>query len=126
MPFAFDESENSTLLKNRGEDVQSVFHLAANYHAGYVLTAPAIKNGDSSLATYRLAYPRAYEKYVKPFSEQWHLDENLAYSIMRQESTFKPEAKSFAFAYGLMQIIPPTGDEIAEKIGFKGLFYLPI
>lgn len=118
--FAYSESTNSTLLKNAGENIQEVFHLASNYHSGHTLAYAALKSGSAPLSSYRLGFPQAYAKYVKKFAAQWQINENLAYAIMRQESAFKPEAKSFAFAYGLMQIIPPTGDEIANQVGFKG------
>lgn len=118
--FAYSESTSSALVKNPGENIQQIFHLASNFHSGHALAYAALKSGSAPLSSYRLGFPQGYAKYIKNFAAQWQINENLAYAIMRQESAFKPEAKSFAFAYGLMQIIPPTGDEIAAKVGFKG------
>jgi soluble lytic murein transglycosylase len=102
-----------------GDDLLRVFQSAANYNRGYAINAAAIKRSDGNLTTYHMVYPRAFNKYVEPYAQMWGLDPNLAYAIMRQESAFRPEAKSFANAYGLMQIIPPTGEEIAHTIGYE-------
>ncbi|MFP2897942.1 lytic transglycosylase domain-containing protein [Corallococcus sp. 4LFB] len=44
------------------------------------------------------------------------LDPFLVWAIMRRESAFRPEVMSAADARGLMQIIPPTATEIAQKM----------
>lgn len=64
--------------------------------------------------------------YPKPGLESKYLennfDNNLAYSIIRQESAFNREARSFADAYGLMQIIPSRAKKLARKhnVPFQG------
>ena len=64
--------------------------------------------------------------YPKPSLDSKYLenkfDNNLAYSIIRQESAFNREARSFADAYGLMQIIPSRAKKLARKhrIPYKG------
>ncbi|WP_372656283.1 transglycosylase SLT domain-containing protein [Halobacteriovorax sp.] len=59
--------------------------------------------------------------YPKPSLESKYLenkfDNNLAYSIIRQESAFNKEARSFADAYGLMQVIPSRAKKLARKHG---------
>ena len=47
------------------------------------------------------------------------LDPALVAAVIWQESTFDPEAVSGAGARGLMQIMPPTGRELARKLGIK-------
>ena len=44
-------------------------------------------------------------------------DPALVYAVMREESTYQPSAESPAGALGLMQIIPPTADRIAQSLG---------
>ncbi len=53
--------------------------------------------------------------YPKPFKDL--ATENIIYAVMRRESFFDPYAVSPSNAVGLMQIIPPTGRWIANKIG---------
>jgi len=43
----------------------------------------------------------------------------LVHAIIRQESTFDPDAVSVAGARGLMQIMPATGQHVAKKLGLK-------
>jgi soluble lytic murein transglycosylase len=45
------------------------------------------------------------------------LDPLFTLAVIREESRFQPEVGSFAGALGLMQIIPSTGQGIANQIG---------
>lgn len=116
--FAFDESRFSAHARSTGSyDIAKSFEWAGNFNQGYVIRNSAVSGADA-ISSFRLGFPRAYAPYVSSFAALWGMPEKLAYAIMRQESTFKPEALSYAFAYGLMQIIPPTGAEIAGKIHY--------
>jgi soluble lytic murein transglycosylase len=61
-------------------------------------------------------YPQAWASAVKTEATRSAVDPNLVWAIMRRESAFKPEVMSAADARGLMQIIPPTANAIAEKL----------
>jgi membrane-bound lytic murein transglycosylase F len=50
----------------------------------------------------------AYDELIKKYSEQIGWDWKLLASMIYQESGFKPEAQSWAGAYGLMQLMPNT------------------
>ncbi|MCY3726821.1 MAG: lytic transglycosylase domain-containing protein [Rhodobacteraceae bacterium] len=41
-------------------------------------------------------------------------------SIIRQETEFRPQAVSHKGALGLMQVLPNTGEEIADDLGIRG------
>lgn len=58
-----------------------------------------------------------YDKYIKKYSELIEWDWRLLASLIYQESHFYPEAKSWAGAFGLMQLMPHT----AEKYGVDSL-----
>ncbi|CBW27956.1 putative transglycosylase [Halobacteriovorax marinus SJ] len=86
------------------------------------------RNFQGSLKTFfnmgedqRLEIEKKFIQYIypKPVLESKYLennfDNNLAYSIIRQESAFNREARSFADAYGLMQIIPSRAKKLAKK-----------
>ena len=67
----------------------------------------------------RLAFPRGFEQEVKTYSARNGLDENLVYSLIREESRFVDNAISVANAFGLMQIIMPTAREVASEEGVE-------
>jgi len=109
--FAFNETRHSSHTKMVPDfHISKAIEKAGNHNRGYAVRNHAINGrmvGSNRLEGFRLGFPQAYNKFVKPYSELWNIDENLAYAVMRQESAFKPEALSYAYAYGLMQIIPP-------------------
>jgi membrane-bound lytic murein transglycosylase F len=51
-----------------------------------------------------------YDAAIKQFSEEIGWDWRLVASMIYQESRFNPQAKSWAGAYGLMQLMPRTGE----------------
>ncbi len=58
-----------------------------------------------------------YDEVVKEISQEYDMDWRLVSSIIYQESGFKPNAKSWVGAYGLMQLMPST----AEMFGIDSL-----
>ncbi len=78
-----------------------------------------ISTTDATRDVWEWAYPNAYETWVDYFCRLHGMDRNLAWSIMRQESAFRPSIVSPALAIGLMQIIPQTAHEIAASLGLK-------
>ncbi|HVG60828.1 MAG TPA: transglycosylase SLT domain-containing protein [Hyalangium sp.] len=61
-------------------------------------------------------YPKAFASAVEAAATRNEVEPYLVWAIMRRESAFRPEVASSADARGLMQIIPPTGSAIAEKL----------
>ncbi|MFI3209677.1 MAG: lytic transglycosylase domain-containing protein [Peptostreptococcaceae bacterium] len=64
----------------------------------------------------KFLYPRAYKTFVSKYSEEFNIDENLVYSIMKAESKFLRNAKSHKGAKGLMQISDITRDWAIEEL----------
>jgi soluble lytic murein transglycosylase len=60
------------------------------------------------------AFPRAFEPLVLKASTENGIPTPLTWAIMREESSFWPEAKSPSNAYGLMQLIVPTAMGVAK------------
>jgi len=63
---------------------------------------------------WEVAYPRAFDAIVKKESETNGIPMSLTWGIMREESSFLPEVKSGANAFGLMQLLVPTARGIAR------------
>jgi soluble lytic murein transglycosylase len=68
---------------------------------------------------WELAFPRPYREIVEREAKKNSVPEYFVYAVMREESSFDPEAQSPANAYGLMQIIEPTARRFAKPIGLR-------
>ncbi len=66
----------------------------------------------------RLAYPTYYEDLILSDALEEDLPPLLVFALVRQESLFEGFATSFAYAHGLMQVIPSTGASIAQALGW--------
>ena len=64
----------------------------------------------------RLVYPIYYANLIVPEAEAHNIDPMIIFSLMRPESLFDGAVTSSAAAGGLMQIIPPTGEQIARDL----------
>ena len=67
-------------------------------------------------AYWQALYPLAYWPEVPTAAAQYGLNPLLVTALIRQESRFQPEIVSSAGAVGLMQVLPETGDWIAQKL----------
>ena len=66
---------------------------------------------------YELAYPQAFEELVLAAAQKYNIEPELIWAVAREESHFRYDAVSGAGALGLMQIMPPTGKDIAQRLG---------
>ncbi len=80
----------------------------------------SIPTNDVPLQYWRLIFPQPYWGDLTADSERNGLDPYLVASLIRQESEFNAGAVSPAHAYGLMQLLPSVGKEIAKKEGMRG------
>ena len=62
-------------------------------------------------------YPLAYWDIIVQESRAKNLDPYQVAGLIRQETIFMPRARSSARAYGLMQVLVPTGQLVARKWG---------
>jgi len=68
---------------------------------------------------HHLRYPHAYWNIVEPVSQQYSIDPFLVLSVMREESTFDPNARSTAGALGLMQLMPQTAFRLNRDLHLR-------
>jgi membrane-bound lytic murein transglycosylase F len=83
------------------------------------ITESTLPEQPSPFASMSTAGLNQYIPLVKKYSEEYKVDWVLVLAVMKQESRFDYEAVSYKGAYGLMQIMPMTQIEIAEKIGVE-------
>ena len=67
----------------------------------------------------QVIFPLAYWDSIRKYSAQRDLDPYVVAALIAQESTFDPEIKSVANAWGLMQIVPTTGHRLARAAGVR-------
>jgi len=69
------------------------------------------------LVYWRILFPEPWWETIKAESAKNHLDPYLVASLIRQESEFNASAISHANAYGLMQLLPSVGKQMAREDG---------
>lgn len=69
------------------------------------------------LAYWRILFPEPYWNTIESESAKNGLDPYMVASLIRQESEFNPTVISYANAWGLMQLLPHVGAEMAHKDG---------
>lgn len=63
----------------------------------------------------KIMYPKTYSEIVTTYAEQYKVDENLVYAVIKAESNFRSNAESNKSAIGLMQIVEDTAVDVAKK-----------
>ena len=82
---------------------------------------PGMKGEDGAMPRqlYRMSYPIPYRDAVFSNAQKNKLDPLLVLAVMLEESGYNPAAVSSAGARGLMQIMPPTGGDIAGRLKIR-------
>jgi soluble lytic murein transglycosylase len=88
-------------------------HLAARW--GWYEQAIATASQQRVFNDYELLYPQPYDAEVLMAAQLTGLSPQLIYSVMRQESLYRPDAISSAGARGLLQMLPETARRTASK-----------
>ncbi len=86
--------------------------------ARLIFLSPARTPEDAPIFIQRLYYPLYFEEVIFAEADKFKRDPALIAGIIRQESLFEPSAHSYAGARGLMQVMPTTGEYVAERGGF--------
>ncbi len=68
---------------------------------------------------FKRLYPLYFDSEVNTYAERWGLTPASIWAIIKKESAFEPQIMSYANAYGLMQIIPPTANRLTESLGME-------
>jgi len=65
----------------------------------------------------RVRYPLRYEEIITGHAANYRLEPQLLAAMIYQESKFEAAARSSSGAVGLMQLLPETGQGIADRTG---------
>lgn len=101
----------SAILASWMGDEHSAFMAASKVYR--FLTTGGVLSRDGL----KLLYPRPYYEAVSEAAQKFSVEPALIWSIMRQESAFDPNATSYVGACGLMQLMPGTARDEAQKLG---------
>ena len=74
---------------------------------------------DAPTAFWELLFPLPYRTDLVRNAKLHNLDPFIVAGLIRQESEFNPQALSAARAYGLTQVRPATGRQIARRAGVR-------
>jgi soluble lytic murein transglycosylase len=80
-------------------------------------TAASASISSIPLAYWRILFPQPWWSTIQAESAKNNLDPYLVASLIRQESEFNPGAVSHANAWGLMQLLPSVGKQMAREEG---------
>lgn len=67
----------------------------------------------------KIIYPKKYNEIVSIYAEEYNVEENLVFAVIKAESNFKEEAVSHKEAIGLMQLMEETAVDVARKYGIE-------
>lgn len=65
----------------------------------------------------KIIYPKTYKEVVEIYAEQYGIEANLIFAVIKAESNFNAEAVSNKGAMGLMQLMEETAKDVANKNG---------
>jgi len=65
---------------------------------------------------WELLFPRPYLELVEKYAKEYDLEPSLLYGLIRSESAFRAAVISRAGAVGLMQLMPATAKDMAERM----------
>lgn len=99
------------------ERAMSLYALSGWYQGGMVqiYNFPMKMRDDLTKKYISVVFPTPYESIFARFSQKYKLAEALPFAITRQESAFNPNVRSWADAFGLMQMIPEKATELSKK-----------
>ncbi len=84
----------------------------------YILLAVLLLLTVSVLTAYAVL-PKKYERVIQGLSQEFGVESDLIFAVVRTESNFRADAVSGKGAVGLMQIMPPTAEFICRTLGEK-------
>jgi soluble lytic murein transglycosylase len=127
----FDAAENEflDLVADYGTDGIASYRLAIHLRSigcyapsivatGNILISAGVGTLSAPRYLARMSYPAYYRDLVLDVAEERGIDPLLLFSLIRHESRFDTYATAGAGEKGLTQVIPSTGDYIADQLNW--------
>lgn len=89
------------------------------FAAANVLITAGVATLDAPAYIARLRFPAYYRDVVINTAQRYNFDPLLMFSLIRHESFFETYATAAAGEKGLTQVIPPTGEYIAQQLNWR-------
>lgn len=108
-------------IKDDIEDFLPLYHLARWYEGGIFRYFRLDDEKQEEVLNEHLpaVFPAPHQEIVKRVSQKLSLPEGLIYAIARQESAFNEKVRSWADAFGLLQLTPEKAKSLARKHKIK-------
>lgn len=104
------------MLMSAYEEIES--YNRSSYISEIYFSSVRHKGGiDKEKDLWEKAYPRAFDTPVEYYADQFGLEEEFIWSIMRAESRYKADIASPVGAKGLLQLMPNTSRQVARMLG---------
>ena len=100
-------------------DEQRQHAVALASASGWYDRAVFALKGEQEMRLYSLRFPLHHDADIRRHAAANGLDPAWVAAEIRAESTFNPSARSPANALGLMQVIPATGQAVANRLGLS-------
>jgi soluble lytic murein transglycosylase len=110
------------LTKEELRLVAQAFNIEGNYaQSMQVVSSYIFMDGYSrNRRDWELLFPRPYLELVEKYAKEFDLAPSLLYGLIRSESAFRAAVVSRAGAVGLMQLMPATAKDMAERMKREG------
>ena len=113
---------NRTFKSRAQRDLAMSLYVRTEWYKGafsQIFNFP-LKNRNADQEKYiSMLFPTPYLNLYTRYAKEGFIPIELALSITRQESTFDPHARSWADAFGLMQLIPEKASDLSKKYNLK-------
>ena len=100
------------IYRARGDNLRAFVELRKSYP-----DYSQMKPEELTREEWDIFYPLSFWDIIVQEAKAKRLDPHQVAGLIRQESVFNPRARSNAKAYGLMQLLVPTGAAMARKVG---------
>ena len=99
-----------------GDHLEGIFMINSLSWRSEPADREEVKMLEQQPAYWQALYPFPYREQILSWSERYQLNPFLVVGLIRQESRFMEKIESHVGATGLMQVMPETGEWIADQI----------